>query len=98
MSHISPASLGRPGLVSIPPRAAARRLVPTPVLITEREVALSTAAAASTKTTHHPWLDTIWLADLGRILTALTAPRPHNPRRESTFFEAARMSRATDRL
>jgi hypothetical protein len=35
---------------------------------------------------------------LGRILTALTKPRPHYPRREHAYFEAARMSRAMDRL
>jgi hypothetical protein len=98
MSHISPASLGRPGVVSVPPRAATRRPTPTPVLITEHEVAFSTAAAASTTTTRRQWLDTTLLADLGRILTALTEPRPHYPRREHNYFEAARMSRAMDRL
>ena len=98
MSHTSPASLERPGVVSVPPRAAARRRAPTPVLITEHEVAFSTAAAASTTTTYRRCLDTTWLADLGRILTALTASRPHCPRHEPSYFEVARMSRALDRL
>jgi hypothetical protein len=35
---------------------------------------------------------------LGRILTALMRPRPVYPRRELAYFEAARMSRAMDRL
>jgi hypothetical protein len=98
MSHISPTSLGRPGFVSVPPRAAARRRTPTPVLITEHEVAFSTAAAASTTMTNRRSLYTTWLADLGRILTTLTGSRPYCPRRESNYFEVARMSRAMDRL
>ena len=38
------------------------------------------------------------MGGLGRILTALTQPRPLYPRRELAYFEAARMSRAMDRL
>jgi hypothetical protein len=95
MSHIS---LGRPGVVSVPPRAAARRRTPTPVLIAEHEVAFSTAAAAPSTATRRRWLDTTLLADLGRVLTALTVPQPPYPRREPNYFEAARMSRAMDRL
>jgi hypothetical protein len=38
------------------------------------------------------------MGGLGRILTALTQPRPPYPRRELAYFEAARMSRAMDRL
>jgi hypothetical protein len=38
------------------------------------------------------------MARLGRILTELTQPRPSCPRREPSYFEAARMSRAMDRL
>jgi hypothetical protein len=38
------------------------------------------------------------MAGLGRILTELTQPRPARPRREPSYFEAARMSRAMDRL
>jgi hypothetical protein len=38
------------------------------------------------------------MGGLGRILTALTRPRPSQPHRELAYFEAARMSRAMDRL
>jgi hypothetical protein len=38
------------------------------------------------------------MGGLGRILTALTQPRPLYPHRELAYFEAARMSRAMDRL
>lgn len=98
MSDISPASLTKPGAVAVAPPAAAKRRAPTPVLITEHEVALSTAAATSTTPIYRRWLDTTRLADLGRILTELTRPRPHCPRREPHYFEAARMSRAMERL
>lgn len=97
MSHVSPVSLERPGFESVPPTAAVRRPTPTPVLITEHEVAFSTAAGTD-HTTRRRWLDTTLLADLGRIFTALTEPRPNYPRREPNYFEAARMSRAMDRL
>ena len=38
------------------------------------------------------------MGGLGRILTALTQSRPHHPRRQLGYFEAARMSRAMGRL
>jgi hypothetical protein len=38
------------------------------------------------------------MGGLGRILIALTQPRPHRPRRQLAYFEAARMSRAMDVL
>jgi hypothetical protein len=38
------------------------------------------------------------MGGLDRILTALTQPRPLYRRREPAYFEAARMSRAMDRL
>jgi hypothetical protein len=38
------------------------------------------------------------MGGFGRILTALTRPRPVYPRRELAYFEAARLSRAMDRL
>jgi hypothetical protein len=43
-------------------------------------------------------LYTTLMAGLGRILTALAQPRPLYPRRVPAYFEAARMSRAMDRL
>jgi hypothetical protein len=61
--------------------------------------------AASTLRKHAPvgstrrrWLDTTLLGGLGGILTALTRPRPRRPRGQLAYFEAARMSRAMDRL
>ena len=68
-----------------------------PVVVTENQVAFSTAAAA-VPTTRRRWLDTTPLGGLGRILTALTQSLPHRPRRQLAYFEAARMSRAMDRL
>lgn len=64
-----------------------------PVLITENQVAFSTAAARPVASTRRRWL-----GRLGRILITLTQPQPHRPRRKRAYFEAARMSRAMDRL
>jgi hypothetical protein len=69
-----------------------------PVLITENQVTFSTAAARPVASTRRRWPDTALMGRLGRILTALTQPRPHQPRRQFAYFEAARMSRAMDRL
>jgi hypothetical protein len=38
------------------------------------------------------------MGGLRRILIALTQPQPFYPHRELAYFEAARMSRAMDRL
>ena len=38
------------------------------------------------------------MGGLGRILTAMAQPRPRYPRRELAYLEAARMSRAMERL
>jgi hypothetical protein len=69
-----------------------------PVLVTENQLAFSTAAAAAVPTTRRRWLDTTPLGGLGRILTALTQSPARYPRRELAYLEAARMSRAMDRL
>jgi len=69
-----------------------------PVLATENQIAFNTAAATPVGSTRRRWLDTTLAGGLGRILTALTQPRPHQPRRQLAYFEAARMSRAMDRL
>jgi hypothetical protein len=69
-----------------------------PVLITENQVAFATAAAAPVGSTRRRRPDTTLMGGLGRILTALTQPRPHYPRRAPAYFETARMSRAMDRL
>lgn len=71
-----------------------------PVLITEREVVLSTAAALSAPAVpvRRRWLSPTLIAVFRRILNPLPEPKPHYPRRESSYLEAARMSREMDRL
>src|ERR1700688_4867975 len=99
MSHVVPAPRATADLeTGRPPTAASAPPRPAPVLITEHHVAFSTAAAAPVATTRRRWLHTTLMAGVGRILTELTQPRPHYPRREPSYFEAARMSRAMDRL
>jgi hypothetical protein len=98
MSHVTPAPLASSDTESGPPTAACTLRKHAPVLITENQVAFSTAAAAPVGSTRRRWMDATLMGGLGRILTALTQPRPHYPRRELANFEAARMSRAMDRL
>jgi hypothetical protein len=69
-----------------------------PLLVSENQLALSAAAAAPVGSGHRRWLDTTLMGGLGRILAALTRPRPLHPRRELGYLEGARMSRAMDRL
>ena len=69
-----------------------------PALSTESQVAFGTAAVRPIAVTRRRWLDTTPMSGLVRILTTLTQPRPHYPRRELAYFEAARMSRAMERL
>ena len=89
MSHVTAAPLAT---------SEAERGKHPPVLVTENQLAFSTAAAAAVPTTRRRWLDTTPLGGLGRILTALTRPRRHQPRRQLAYFESARMSRAMERL
>jgi len=98
MSHVTPAPLATSETEPGRPRAASTPHKHGPVLITENQVAFSTAAAAPVRSTRRRWLDTTLMGGLGRILTALTQPRPLYPRRELAYLEAARMSRAMDRL
>ena len=98
MSRVTPAPPAISDTESGPPTAACTLRKHAPVLITENQVAFSTAAAAPVGSGRRRWLDTILVGGLGRILTALTKPRPHYPRREHAYFETARMSRAMDRL
>jgi hypothetical protein len=98
MSRVRPAPLATSDTESGPPTAASTLRKHAPILVTENQVAFSTAAAAPVGSTRRRWLDTILMGGLGRILTALTEPRPLYPRREPAYFEAARMSRAMDRL
>jgi hypothetical protein len=98
MSHVTLAPLATSDTESDPLTAASTLQKHASVLITENQVAFSRAAAAPVGSTRRRWLDTTLMGGLGRILTALTQPRPHHPRRDLAYFEAARMSRAMDRL
>jgi hypothetical protein len=98
MSHVTPAPLATSDTESVPPTAACTLRKHAPVLVTENQVAFSTAAAAPIGSTRRRWLATTLKGGLGRILTAQTQPRPVYRRRELAYFEAARMSRAMDRL
>jgi hypothetical protein len=71
---------------------------PAPVLVTAHEVALSTAAAAGSAPTARRWPHTIMVTRVSRVLVALSQPAVHYPRREPSYIEATRMSRAMDRL
>ena len=98
MSHVTPAPLATSDTESVPLTAPSTLRKHTPVLTTETQVGLSTAAAAPVGSTRRRWLDTALMGGLGRILTVLTQPRPHQPHRQLAYLEAARMSRAMDRL
>jgi hypothetical protein len=98
MPRVTPAHLAPSDTGSGPSTAACKLRKHAPVLITENQVAFATAAAAPVPSTRRRWLDATLMGGLGRILTALTRPRPLYPRRELAYFEAGRMSRAMDRL
>ena len=73
---------------------------PAPVLISEQEVLLSTAAArfvAPAMITRH-WRGAALIEAIGRIHIGLPEPRPCYPRRTASYFEGARMSREMDHL
>jgi len=74
--------------------------VSTPVPITEQEVVFSTAAATSLPpaTDHRRWRGATLIAAIGHIHIRLPEPRPRYPRREASYFEAARVSRQMDHL
>jgi hypothetical protein len=73
---------------------------PAPILITEQEVLLNTAAAAFVRpaTSHRRWPGTALFGAARRIHIRLPEPRPIYPRLERSYFETARMSRLMDRL
>jgi hypothetical protein len=96
MPHVTPTPPAPSDTESGRPTAAGTLRKHAPVLITENQVAFSTAAAAPVASIRRPWLGTTLLGGLGRILTALT--QPHQKRRHLAYLEAARMSRAMDRL
>jgi hypothetical protein len=98
MSHVTPAPLTTSDTESGPPTAACTLRKHAPVLLTENQGAFSTAAATPAPTTRRRWLGTTPMGGVSRILTALTQLRPLYPHRELAYLEAARMSRAMDRL
>jgi hypothetical protein len=98
MPHLTPAPLATSDTESGPLTAAPTLQTHAPVLITANQVAFSTAATSPVGSTRRRWLDTTLMGGLGRILAVLTQPRAHYSRRQPTYFEAARMSRAMDRL
>jgi hypothetical protein len=95
---MTPAPLATSDTESGPLTAACTLRKHVPVLISENQVAFSTAAARPVASTRRRWLDTTLVGGLRRILTALTQPRPRHPRRQLGYFEAPRMSRAMERL
>jgi hypothetical protein len=85
-------------VTAVSPAVEAGKRIPTTVLITEQEVAFSTAAALSVppaRTRRRRLSGPLIAARL--ILTAPPEPRPHY-RHEPGYFERARMSREMDRL
>jgi GTP cyclohydrolase III len=71
----------------------------TRVLVTEQDVALSTAAVMSAPATaRHRSPRAMLIAAIGHIRIRLPEARPFYPRREGSYFETARMSRAMYRL
>ena len=97
MSHVLPGYTAAPEVGSAPSGVGNTQRGPTPVLVTEQEVAFSTAAAISAPATPRRRPGATLTAAIGRILTLLE-PQPHYPRREPNYFEAARMSREMDHL
>jgi len=87
-------------VVSLDTETTLEPVSPTPVLISEQEVVLSTAAAAFVPlaTTRRHVRVTTWIAAIGRIHIVLPEPRPCYPRREASYLEGGRMSRQMDHL
>jgi hypothetical protein len=98
MSHVTTAPLATSDTESGPPPAASTLREQAPVPVTENQVAFNTAVAAPVGSTRRRRLDTTLMGGLRRILIALWQPQPLYPHRELAYFEAARMSRAMDRL
>ena len=98
--RVIPGSTASPDVVSALPAAGSGQRTRTPVLVTKQEVVFGTAAALSVPpaTTRRGWQSATPIAAIRRILNPLPEPRPHYPRREPNYFEAARMSRGMDRL
>jgi hypothetical protein len=94
-----------PKLHSLPDRPVpdvepASRDASTPVLITEQDVLLDTAVAASVSpaTTRHHWSGAAFATAIGHIHLGLPEPRPIYPGHEAGYFEGGRMSRMMEHL
>ena len=76
------------------------RSTATPALVAEQEVLFGPAAAilVPPATTHRHWPGTRLIAAIGHIHIRLPEPRPIYPRRQSNYFEDARLSRQMDHL
>ena len=100
MSHLLPGSTATPDVGSAPSALGSTRPSTREVLVTSQELAFSTAAAISVppSTIRRRRLGAWLSAAIGRIRIGLPEPRPHYPRRDRQYFDAARMSRAMDRL
>jgi hypothetical protein len=99
MLHLLQGSAATADVGVAPSAVGHTRCCPTTVLVTEQEVAFSTAAAISVPpaTTRRRWPGPTLTAAIGRILT-LPEPRLRYPRRDPSYFETARMSRAMEHL
>src|SRR5262245_45691328 len=100
MRQLLPGSTATPDVGSAPSAHKSTESTTTQGLITEQEVVLGTAAAISAlpATTRHRRLCAMLIAAIGHIHTRLPEPRPIYPRREASYFEVARMSRAMEHL
>lgn len=98
MPHLTTAPVATARTASVPRPASCAPHKNAPVLITEAELLLSTAAAVPAPSARRHWPSMMSRPRLERMLTAFAQPRPHCPRREPVYFETARMARAMDRL
>ena len=104
MAQLLRGSPATPDVGAAPPSAVSPQPNSTLVLVTEQEVVFSTAAALSSPPTtiHRRWLHLTLSprlsAAIRRIVTPLPEPRPYYPRRESNYYEAARMAREMEHL
>jgi hypothetical protein len=98
--RVIPGSTASPDVGSARPAAKSPQRTRTPVLVTEQEVVFGTGAALSVPpaTTRRGWQSATLIAAIRRTLNPLPEPRPHYPRREPNYFEAARMFREMRRL
>ncbi len=93
MSHVLPGYTAAPKVGSAPSGVGTTRRRPAPVLVTEQEIAFSTAAAMSAPAAVRRRRLGLTLAVAIRRILTLPDPRPHYPRRDPSYFEATRMSR-----